>query len=188
MPSIDTFRGKLQGGGARANKFMVTMGFPAGLSGMPEDLSTTTSYLCSAATLPGMTIGEVTVPFRGRNLFIAGDRTFEAWTITILNDSNFHIRNGFEIWMNYINNMSNNEGVDNPSLYQTDAHVSQLGRDDLRVKTYSFRGMWPTTIGNIDLSYETNDAIETFDVTLRYNYWEATAKSGDPDEAASTTS
>ena len=110
MPSIDTFRGKLAGGGARANKFMVTMGFPAGLSGMPEDLSTTTSYLCSAATLPGMTIGEVTVPFRGRNLFIAGDRTFEAWTINEIGQifgfsPNLDISTFFAGWVNRRNEL-----------------------------------------------------------------------------------
>ena len=184
---LNVFRTKLEGGGARANQFKVVMTFPLSITGLTADQSTEMEYLCQAASLPGMVIGEVTVPFRGRNLFIAGDRTFEAWTVTIINDTDFAIRNGFEIWMNAINSMTENNGLDQPSLYQSQAHVYQLNRSGNIVKTYTFEGMWPTTIGNIDLSAETNDALETFDVTLRYNYWVATADSNTTGVAATTT-
>ena len=186
---LNAFRGKITGGGARPNQFKVVMNFPSAMTTIASDTSTEMEYLCQAASLPGMVIGEVTVPFRGRNLFIAGDRTFEAWTVTIINDTDFKIRNGFEIWMNEINAMTDNTGIDLPSGYQSTASVQQLNRAGVITKTYTFDGVWPTTIGNIDLSAETNDAIETFDVTLRYNYWTATKPSGAAGEhSASTTS
>ena len=186
---LNVFRTKLEGGGARANQFKVVMTFPLSITGLTADQSTEMEYLCQAASLPGMVIGEVTVPFRGRNLYLAGDRTFEAWTVTIINDTDFKIRNGFEIWMNEINAMTDNTGIDLPSGYQSTASVQQLNRAGVITKTYTFDGVWPTTIGNIDLSAETNDAIETFDVTLRYNYWTATKPQGSTgDHSASTTS
>ena len=189
---LNLFRGKITGGGARPNQFKVSMSFPEivteTLSGAKGELE----YLCQAASLPGMVIGEVTVPFRGRVLYLAGDRTFEAWTITVINDLDFLIRNSFEIWMDKINAMTDNSGLDLPSSYQSEAHIYQLNRSGLIVKTYTFTGLWPTTIGNIDVSAETNDAIETFDVTLRYNYWTATKATGDNDpgvqHVATTTS
>ena len=188
---LNAFRTKLSGGGARANQFKVVMNFPAGMSTISTGdtgPSKEMEYLCQAASLPGMVIGEVTVPFRGRNLFLAGDRTFEAWTVTIINDTDFLIRNAFEIWMDEINAMTDNTGIDLPSGYQSSASVQQLNRAGVITKTYTFEGVWPTTIGNIDLSAETNDAIETFDVTLRYNYWTATKPSdGTGAHSASTT-
>ena len=184
---LNVFRTKLEGGGARANQFKVVMTFPLSITGLTADQSTEMEYLCQAASLPGMVIGEVTVPFRGRNLFIAGDRTFEAWTVTIINDTDFKIRNGFEIWMNEINAMTDNSGTDAPAAYTATAHVYQLNRAGGRIKTYSFQGIWPTTISNIDLSSETNDAIETFDVTLRYDYWTASAGTHTGASAATTT-
>ena len=188
---LSTFKTYLAGGGARANQFRIHMNWPVGISGttaahITGDATTALKYLCSATSLPGMTLGEVTVPFRGRNLYMAGDRTFEAWTITVLNDTDFKIRNAYETWINYINAMTDNSGTDAPAAYTATAHVYQLNRAGGRIKTYSFQGLWPTTISNIDVSAETNDAIETFDVTLRYNYWEATATDGET--VASTTS
>ena len=188
---LSTFKSYLSGGGARANQFRVHMNWPAAISATDTpfatgDATNKVKYLCSATTLPGSTLGEVTVPFRGRNLYMAGDRVFEAWTITILNDLDFGIRNAFEIWMNYINKHTDNSGADAPATYTSTAHVYQLNRAGSRIKTYSFQGLWPTTISNIDVSAETNDAIETFDVTLRYDYWTST-KGGDTGASALTT-
>ena len=175
--SIDTFKNKLTGGGARANSFKVDMKFPGGLTGA-GDATENMEFLCSAAQLPGQTIGEIQVPFRGRNLYVAGDRTFEAWTVTCYNDIEFSVRNMFEMWMNMINKMSDNSGTSTPSGYQASASVMQLNQAGTGIMTYTFQGMWPTTLGNIDVSYETTDAIETYDVTLRYNYFEAANSSG----------
>ena len=131
------------------------------------------SFLCRSTNLPGMTLGEVAVPFRGRSLYIAGDRTFETWTTTILNDTDFLIRNAFERWMNGINALSDNSGLENPSDYQVDAFVDQLDRAGTVIKSYTFRGLWPLTIAPIELGYDTNDAVEEYGETYRYQLLES---------------
>ena len=115
---------------------------------------------------------ETPIPFRGRTLYVAGDRTFEVWTNTILNDTDFKIRNAYERWLNGINNMSDNEGLVNPADYQVDAFIDQLDRNGKIIKSYTFRGMFPTTIDDITMSYSDNSTIETFVATHRYQYFE----------------
>jgi hypothetical protein len=170
MANISDFKAKLAGGGARNNQFKVTMPFPgyAQVGGEIEDLA----FLCTSTSIPAMTIGNVNVPFRGRVIKIAGDRTFASWSINVLNDTNFKLRNAFERWQNGINNMTDNEGLSNPVDYQVDVFVDQLDRNGNTLKSYTLRGAYPTSIGAIDLSYETNDAIEDFDVTFEYQYFE----------------
>jgi len=170
MPNINDFKSKLKGGGARANQFRVVMPFPgfAAIGGETENMS----FLCQASSLPGMTIEQVAVPFRGRSLYVAGDRTFETWTTTILNDTDFKIRNAYERWLNGINNMSDNEGLVNPADYQVDAFIDQLDRNGKIIKSYTFRGMFPTTIDDITMSYSDNSTVETFVATHRYQYFE----------------
>ena len=170
MANINDFKSALKGGGARANQFQVTLPFPgfAAIGGETRVMS----FLCTTTNLPGMTLAEIPVPFRGRNLYIAGDRTIDTWTTTILNDTDFLIRNAFERWMNEINAMSDNSGLENPSDYMVDAFVDQLDRAGQVIKSYTIRGMWPLTLGNIDLGYDTNDAVEEFEVTYRYQFFE----------------
>jgi hypothetical protein len=170
MPNINEFKSRLRGGGARANQFKVTLPFPgyASVGGETSDLA----FLCSATGIPGQTVGQVAIPFRGRVLNIAGDRTFEPWTITVLNDTDFKLYRAFERWMNGINNMTDNEGIANPADYQVDGFVDQLDRNGTTLKSYTYRGLYPETLASIPLSYGTNDAIETFDVTFRYQYFE----------------
>jgi len=171
MANINDFKAKLAGGGARANQFKVTMPFPgyAQVGGEIEDLA----FLCKGTQLPGMTLPSFTVPFRGRQIKIAGDRTFEDWTITVLNDTDFKLRNAFERWQNGINNMTDNEGLTNPVDYQVDAFIDQLDRNGATIKSYTLRGAFPTTIAPIELAYDTNDAIEEFQVTFGYQYFES---------------
>ena len=170
MPNINDFKSKLRGGGARANQFRVVMPFPgfASLGGETENMS----FLCSSSSLPGMTVAETPIPFRGRTLYVAGDRTFETWTNTILNDTDFKIRNAYERLLNGINNMSDNEGLVNPADYQVDAFIDQLDRNGNVLKSYTFRGMFPTSIDDIALSYDTNNAVESFTAVHRYQYFE----------------
>jgi hypothetical protein len=170
MPNINEFKSRLRGGGARANQFKVTLPFPgyASVGGETSDLA----FLCSATALPGQTVGQVAIPFRGRVLNIAGDRTFEPWTITVLNDTDFKLYRAFERWMNGINNMTDNEGIANPADYQVDGFVDHLDRNGSTLKSYTYRGLFPTALGNIDLNYATNDAIEEFSVTFNYQYFE----------------
>ena len=170
MANINDFKAKLAGGGARANQFKVTMPFPgyAQVGGEIEDLA----FLCTTAQIPAMNVGLVNVPFRGRQIKVAGDRTFADWSITVLNDTNFKLRNAFERWQNGINNMTDNEGLSNPVDYQVDAFVDQLDRNGNTLKSYTLRGAYPTEVGSIELSYSENDAVETFGVTFQYQYFE----------------
>ncbi len=165
----------MQGGGARGNQFQVTMPFP-GYSSIGGE-TRVMSFLCKATNLPGQTLGEIAVPFRGRSLYVAGDRTFETWTTTIMNDTDFLIRNAMERWMNGINALSDNSGLENPSDYQVDCFVDQLDRAGQTIKSYTFRGIYPQTIANIELAYDGNDAVEEFEVTYRYQYFESNTTS-----------
>ena len=171
MPNINDFKAKLAGGGARANQFKVTMPFPgyAQVGGEIEELA----FLCKITQLPAMTVGFITVPFRGRQIKIAGDRTFADWTITVINDTNFKLRNAFERWSNGINNMTDGEGLTNPADYQVDAFVDQLDRNGATLKSYTLRGAYPTEIAAIELDYGNNDTIEEFQVTFNYQYFES---------------
>src|SRR5210317_1479027 len=171
MPNINDFKAKLAGGGARANQFKVIMPFPgyAQVGGEIEDLA----FLCQGAQLPAMSLTNIDVPFRGRQVKIAGDRTFADWTITVLNDTNFKLRNAFERWQNGINNMTDNEGLTNPVDYQVDAFVDQLDRNGATIKSYTLRGVFPTTIAPIELTYDEATAIEEFAVTFSYQYFES---------------
>ena len=170
MPNINDFKSRLRGGGARANQFKVTLPFPgyAAVGGETSDMA----FLCTATSTPASNVAEVAVPFRGRSLYVAGDRTFETWTTTILNDTDFKIYRAVERWLNGINNMSDNEGIANPADYQVDAFVDHLDRNGTTLKSWTFRGLFPTALPGIALSYGTNDAVETFDVTWRYQYFE----------------
>ena len=171
MASITDFKAKLSGGGARPNQFKVTMPFPgyAQVGGEIETLA----FLCSATTLPDMTIGSISVPFRGRDIKIAGDRVIADWSITVINDTDFKLRNAFERWQNGIQNMSDSEGLTNPVDYQVDAFVDQLDRNGATIKSYTLRGAYPTTIGSITLGMGTNDQIESFDVSFDYQYFDS---------------
>ena len=171
MANINEFKSRLRGGGARANQFKVTLPFPgyASVGGETSDLS----FLCTATGIPGQDIPMVTVNFRGRQLKLAGDsRTFGDWSMTILNDTDFKIYRAFERWMNGMNNMTDNEGLTNPLDYQVDGFIDHLDRDGNSIKQYTFRGVFPTTLGDIALDYGTANAVESFDVTLSYQWFE----------------
>ncbi|MGJ8581676.1 MAG: phage tail protein [Psychromonas sp.] len=170
---VDDFKAKLKGGGARPNLFRAKVNFPAYAGGDVE----LTSFLCKAAQLPASIMNVIEVPFRGRQLKLAGDRTFEPWEITVLNDTDFTVRNSMERWMNGMNAHSENTGLTNPVDYEADLIVEQLDKDGSVVKTYTFRGCFPTTVAAIDLSYETVDTVEEFGVTMQVQYWESNTTS-----------
>ena len=123
--------------------------------------------------MPASTIAPIAVPFRGRNLQIAGDRTFDPWSVTIINDTDFNVRNSFEQWMNGINQHKLNTGLTQPSSYMADMIVEQLDKDGTVEKTYNIRGTFPTNLGAIELSYDSENAIEEFEVELQIQYWES---------------
>jgi hypothetical protein len=166
---VDDFKSKLTGGGARANLFKATLNFP-GYAGGNVELA---SFMCKAAQLPGSIIAPITIPFRGRQLQIAGDRTFEPWSVTIINDVQMETRDAFERWMNGINQHNANTGLTNPVDYQADMVVEQLNKAGEVVKRYDFRGTFPTNISAIDVSYDSENVIEEFTVELQVQYWES---------------
>jgi len=170
---VDDFKAKLRGGGARPNLFKATINFPAYAGGDVE----TTSFLCEAAQLPGSTITPIIVPFRGRQLKMAGDRTFDSWSPTIINDTDFVIRNSMERWMNGMNAHSANTGLTNIVDYEADLLVEQLDKDGSIIKTYNFRGCFPTAVSPIDLSYASESEIERFTVEFQVQYWESNTTS-----------
>ena len=172
LRKITDFKSKLTGGGARPNLFEVELAFPSAV-GVDNDTLQKARFLVKAAALPASTVAPIDVPFRGRILKIAGDRTFETWTITVINDVDFSIRSAFEKWMNTINKMNDGTGLTNPEQYQSDAFVYQLGRDGGILRSYKFYDVFPTNISTIDLSYETTDTIEEFTVELQVQWWEA---------------
>ena len=172
LRTISGFKSKLAGGGARPNLFEVELAFPNAVA-IDNDVLQKSRFLVKAAALPASTIAPIDVPFRGRILKIAGDRTFETWTITVLNDTDFSIRSAFEKWMNIINKMSDATGLVDPEAYQKDATVRQLDRDGSVLRSYKFWDIFPTNISTIDLSYETTDTLEEFTVELQVQWWEA---------------
>jgi len=174
MAQIDDFKANLLGGGARANQYRVTITPPSGIA-IGLDVRRA-SFLVTASNLPAQTLGEIAIPFRGRQIYIAGDRTFDdAWTVTFMNDTDFMVRNSIELWMNGINDLAEATGVTALADYQTDLQVEQLDRDDTILKSYIFRSAWPTSLSAIELTNDQADAIETFEVTWRYQHFEASS-------------
>jgi len=186
--SIDSFKARLVQGGARPNLFEVEMDFPSGVGIFDDEIENTTHrMMIKGAQLPASNIAEVIVPFRGRQLKVAGDRRFDPWTITVVNDGDFKLRQAFERWANYIIKVSDGSGTINPTDYFADWRVNQLGRAQTDLNTrgdqsgatlpvlrrYNMKGCWPSAVSAIELSYDTQDAIEEFQVTLQVQWWEA---------------
>ena len=174
--NVNQFRSQLTGDGARPNLFEVSMPFP-GFS-LPGNAQTKLTFMCKTAQLPGATLGVVPMQYFGRELKFVGNRTFADWTITVINDEDFIVRNAFERWMNGIN--SHNLNVRNPIAstplgYSVDGTVTQFGKAGNTLKKYNFVGLFPTDITAIDVDWGSNDAIEEFSVTLTYQWWEAVA-------------
>ena len=174
--TISNFKAALIGGGARSNLFEVELTtLPAGISWDADSFR----YMAKAATLPASNIANIDVPFRGRIFKIAGDRTIDPWTVTIINDEGFKLRNAFEEWTDLIAKLDNNLGATDPSAYMVNAKVYQLGRGsspssksntgdaNAVLKEYEFIDIFPTAVGAIDLSYDNTDAIEEFTVDFQ---------------------
>ena len=177
LRTLSDFKAKMTGGGARPNLFEVVLQFPISA---PTDTDTLqkTRFLVKAAALPASNIGPVEVPFRGRVLKLAGDRTFDTWTITVLNDTDFSIRSAFEKWMNSMNRMEDATGTQDPAFYQSDAYVYQLDRDGSTLRTYRFHDVFPNNLSSMDLNYETTDQIHEFTVEMQVQWWEAIRGTG----------
>ncbi len=186
--SISQFKSALIGGGARPNLFEVELTtLPAGIAWDAENFR----FMCKAANLPASNIANVDVPFRGRIFKVAGDRTIDTWTITIINDEGFALRTAMEEWMNEIAKLDNNLGATDPAAYMTNATVYQLGRGSVAssknnageanvvLAEYEFIDIFPTEVSQIDLSYDSSDTIEEFTVTFQVQSF-TLSKAGGP--------
>jgi len=171
LRKITDFKSKLTGGGARSNLFEVVLSFPD-IAPADTNVLDKARFLVKGANLPASNIAPIDVPFRGRTLKVAGDRTFESWTVTVINDTDFAIRSAFENWMNRINRVSDNTGVTDPSTYTADAFVYQLDRDGSTLRSYHFYDIFPTSVGAITLDYGTS-TIQEFPVEFQILWWEA---------------
>ena len=186
--TLSQFKSKLIGGGTRPNLFEVSIPtFPSAISEAwsagDDSENGIFKFLCKATALPASNLGSIEIPFRGRTLKVAGDRTFDDWTVTIINDEDFKLRTAFERWSNVMSRLDDATGVTNPTSYMTDGYVQQLGRgsqvgaasndggESSVLRTYKFFDVFPVTVGEIALSYDTTDALEEFDVTFRYQYF-----------------
>ena len=183
--SITNFRDRLVGGGARPNMFEVNITLPEQIA--PNgDISQDMRFLVKAAEIPAANIGNIPVHFRGRVLPVAGDRTFDPWTVTVINDAQFNIRDAMEQWSNLINDLQFDVGDINPADYQTKAEVFQLSRQSQgsggqsagkggeiiqTLRTYNFEGIYPNAVSSIPLDYGATDQIEEFQVTFNYLFW-----------------
>ncbi len=178
--TISDFKTRLAGGGARPNLFEVDMKFPFSDDGGSEELR----FMVKAAELPASNVGDIPVNFRGRILHVAGDRTFDPWTITIINNTDWDLRRKFEIWSDVMNDRTMDSGNTTPNDYQTDATVFQLDRVNKNgtegkipvIASYKFFGLFPTQVSSIALDYGSTDTIEEFQVTMQVERWEASYK------------
>lgn len=200
--SISAFKSQLAFGGARPNLFMATVNFPglgiqgeegedapSSYPGWTNDLQNNFKFMCKAAALPASNLGVIEVPFRGQTLKVAGDRTVDTWTVTVINDEHFGIRKAFEDWVNITNNINNVGGLVAPSTYMGNADVYQLSRSTTETTTendegeeetetgnnvlahYKFKSIFPTAVSQIDLSFDSSDTIEEFTVEFQVQYW-----------------
>jgi hypothetical protein len=176
MPfDIGAFRSALTMDGARPNLFDVEMPFPTGIT-LPSGVSEQMNFFCRAAQLPGSTVNQVPLNYFGRELKFAGNRIFTEWTVTIINDEDFKVRNAFEAWMNGLNSHRGNlrsTTFTSPTSYTTDATVKQYGKTGDIIKDYKFIGMFPMDISPIEVDWAANDTIEEYAVTFAYQWWES---------------
>ena len=191
--TLSQFKSKLAGGGARPNLFEVSIpSFPTMVGATWAD--ETFNFLCKAAQLPASTVASVPVAFRGRELKVAGERTFDPWTVTIINDEDFSMRTALEQWMNKLSKLNDATGVTNPTSYMQNAFVKQLGRGKEKnattntggessvLRTYQFYDIWPSNVSAIELSYDTTNTVEEFTVEFQVQYFTI----GEADDSATS--
>ena len=188
--TISQFKSKLIGGGVRPNLFEVQVNFPDGVNlgiqndGGGEFDGDRFRFLCKASSLPASNVGNIDIPFRGRTLKVAGDRTVDDWTVTVINDEDFGHRRAFEAWAQNIAQYGDSSGLTDPSSYMGQATVYQLGRNVASQQSgnspatpsnilaqYKFVDIWPTTVDAVELSYDTGDTIQEFGVTFKVQYY-----------------
>src|SRR6056300_1608170 len=169
MPfNINEMRSELVGGGARPSLFSVQIS-----NRVNPTADFKIPFMVRASSIPADTIASIDVPYFGRKIKVAGDRTFEDWTVTVTNDEDFAIRNAMEEWMSIMNtHVSNLRLSATPEEYKSDAIVKHYGKNGDVLRIYRMNGIFPTSIASIPLAWDTNDTIETFDISFAYDWWD----------------
>jgi hypothetical protein len=172
--NINQFKSQLVGGGARPSLFQVQITNP--IDGAAD---AKIPFMVRAAGIPASNVGSYTLPYFGRQVKYAGDRTFEDWTVTVINDEDFAVRNAMEAWMNAINSHDGNTRA-LPQDYKSNALVTQFSKDGAPLRTYIFEGIYPVTLDGITLDWSTQDTIEEFGITFQYDLWRVEGNTGIP--------
>ena len=170
--NINEIKSQLTGGGARPSLFSVQFSNPAnGVANVKVP------FMVRASQIPASVLGNFTVPYFGRKINLAGDRTFQPWQVNVINDEDFLVRNALEEWSNAINSLEGNLrsfGGSSPLLYKSDAVVTQYGKTGDTIRQYTFHGIYPQDVSAINLDWDATDRIEEFTCTFQYDYWEVT--------------
>jgi hypothetical protein len=172
--NINQFKSELTGGGARPTLFQVQITNP-----VAPQADFKVPFMCRAAGIPASNVGSYTVPYFGRNVKYAGDRTFEDWTVTIINDEDFLVRNAMEAWTNAINSHDSNTRA-LPQDYKSNALITQFSKDGSALRTYVFEGLFPIAVEGIAMDWSAVDSIEEFTVTFQYDLWRVEGATGIP--------
>lgn len=179
IANISAFKANLSGGGVRNNQFAVTLSFPnAASNGFTALAPLKGQFMIHAASLPESHVDPTLVPYRGREVFLAGERKFQPWTCSFYNDSDHTIKNALETWSQLMNNNSNNTGLVNPSDYVADITIEQMSRNNEVVKSYKLIDAWPIDISAVQLSFSDNNTIQSISCTFAYQYYETNTTSG----------
>lgn len=168
--NINEMRGQMALGGARPTLFQVQISNPANGNG---DIKV--PFMVEAATLPPSTLGSIDIPYFGRKVKFAGDRTFPGWTVTVINDEDFLIRNAMEDWMQTMNSHLGNVralSAATPFGYKSTGTITQFSKTGVPIRVYQFNGLFPTGLQEIEMNWGSNDQIERFDVSFQYDWWE----------------
>lgn len=177
VANVNGFLSNFQGSGARANRYEVIIGFANFLNITDTSIQQKISFTCKAASIPASTLGTATVPYKGRQIKLPGDRTFDDWDVTILIDGDFMGRDVFETWSSgMLGNSSNlvkSATELNPVRIFGQAQVNMLDRNDKIIKRYQITGMFPTSVGQVAIAYDSNDAVMEQQVTFAINEWSA---------------
>lgn len=172
--NINEFKSQLTGGGARSNLFQVQI-----LNPVDPSADFKSPFMIKTAGLPESTVGQFTVPYFGRQVKYAGDRTFADWSVTIINDEDFLVRNSLEAWMNAINSHDSNTRA-LPQDYKSNALITQYSKDGNAIRSYVFEGLFPVSLEAIAMDWSTNDSIQEFGVTFAYDLWKVEGNTGNP--------
>lgn len=172
--NINEFKSQLVGGGARPSLFQVQI-----LNPVEPAADIKVPFMVRAAGIPASNLGTFSTSYFGRQVKYAGDRTFEDWTVTIINDEDFLVRNAMEAWSNSINSHDSNLRS-LPSDYKSNGIITQYSKDGDAIRTYIFEGLHPVTISDISMDWSTADTIEEFTVTFQYDFWRVEGTTGIP--------